>query len=115
MSGPRISIVPEDSQRVINMRPNVNAHDIRVQHSSSKPMIKKVLKRKIQKPISLDKMSNGSLSSDISFESPRKRGSRYGKGRPEFPNVSAFDNDDNELSDSEKEKVTEELKKLGYI
>ena len=30
-------------------------------------------------------------------------------------NEVLFVNDDNELSDSEKEKVTEELKKLGYI
>ena len=30
-------------------------------------------------------------------------------------NEILFENDKNELSDSEKEKVTEELKKLGYI
>ena len=30
-------------------------------------------------------------------------------------NEILFENDKNELSDSEKEKVTDELKKLGYI
>lgn len=30
-------------------------------------------------------------------------------------NEILFENETNELSDSEKEKVTEELKKLGYI
>ena len=94
MSGPRISIVPEDAQRVINMRPNVNAHDIRVQHSSSKP-IKKGLKGKIHKTMNLDKMSNNSYSSNISFESSRKKPTRYTKGRSEFPNTGAFDDDDN--------------------
>ncbi len=109
MAGPNISIVPENSQRVINMRPGVSIKDIQLQHNKNRNSVvpKKSIKRNRANfnRVQQDSMSEGSIE-----QRPIRSHHKKSTQRNEFPSLSddnnsmsSFNSNDSQLDDTKND------------